>query len=506
MNEIETTYKRLTWDVRFPAPYESGWSIFTKVIVLNNITAHELVELIKRSDISKNGTYAMDCSDSRWIDFAKFSSLLGVKENRLRTGFWDQLGITVKVMRRYEIRRCSKCWEEGYHCVFFDLLGLQTCPWHQCALTKGCVACTAASTFNIRTTSKIISGRFCMMCRLPLPDLDELLSMQPMNTYRTEMVIESCRAFIDWWVKVGQKVSARDLLLGDVMKIGIGHAELPDYRLWQISFANSIKVGDGIFGRLNDSGIAVKYVTWVEDPKRSTLDTQNTSLNDEAGKAYHSLRRHLYRKYIRGHHTCHSCLRNLSRDQSLTLDAEEVCIVSLAFLVWRMSIEGICNIEGLRLTKPLDRPLRFRGPYREHGISVQTHMQWIYYNFFGLWHRLSMECAERNVRVVISEGWKDEHFHWAFETQNDIVDGAIWESLSGLFHALVPKTEDLVRAGDERCRNRVKRRVEMIDNYQLEIDENWQWAREQSNSHRCIFQLRHINHLHYGGHFFHINV
>ncbi len=506
MIDLATPNLRLSWDARFPAPFESGWSIFVKVIVLNNISAHELVKLIKRDDVFINTAYAMDCSNSRWIDFVRFAALLGIKEHRLRTGFWDQLGIKLCVGRRYEIRRCPKCWEHGYHCVLFDLLGLAGCPWHRCSLTKGCDTCAAGSTFNIRTSYDKISARYCTRCSLQLPDLNGLLATAPMAQDRAATIVGYCRELIDWWAGVERSVPERDLLLADVMTNSVTTHDRRSYRAWQTSFASTVTGEDGLSWMFKDDWVAVKHTSWYEDGERTASDVDDGNLRGATGAAYRSLRRHIYRTYVKKHHACVSCLSNLSRDQSHALDADEVCIVSLAFLVWRMSIEGLCNVEGLRLTTARERSLRLMTPEFWYAIPFQSRMQWSYYGFFGLWHRLFTECADRNVRVEINGQSCDGHFHWVFETPKKVASADTRELPSGRFHALVPDVGVLLQAADDRCRSRRKRRAEMVDNYKIWSDGAWAWARDERNLRHCLFQLRHPNARWNGGQFWYVNV
>lgn len=98
--------KRLTWDPSLQFPFESGWSLFQKVKVLNNLKDYELVDLIARQPVPLRKGRLRDCADSSWIDFDRFSELLEVPVAELRNGFWDQLGIRVVRPKEYELR-CS---------------------------------------------------------------------------------------------------------------------------------------------------------------------------------------------------------------------------------------------------------------------------------------------------------------------------------------------------------------------------------------------------------------
>jgi MoaA/NifB/PqqE/SkfB family radical SAM enzyme len=81
---------RLTWNPVAPAKYESAWSIFVKVMYHNYLHPIELADLIKKDGFAKRRINIFYATDSQWIDFEKFGSLLGVAPARLKTGFLDQ--------------------------------------------------------------------------------------------------------------------------------------------------------------------------------------------------------------------------------------------------------------------------------------------------------------------------------------------------------------------------------------------------------------------------------
>ena len=80
---------KLTWDVRFPLPYESSWSIFSRIQMLNLINPNRLFEIIRKPEIVN--PWEINLRSSKWLDFKKLSELLGVDERRLREGFLDQI-------------------------------------------------------------------------------------------------------------------------------------------------------------------------------------------------------------------------------------------------------------------------------------------------------------------------------------------------------------------------------------------------------------------------------
>ena len=78
---------RMTWNSLDPAPYESAWSVFAKLMALNYCRPTDIANTIKYSEIKT--LRKIDLRNSSWIDFERFGALLNVDPNRLRAGFLD---------------------------------------------------------------------------------------------------------------------------------------------------------------------------------------------------------------------------------------------------------------------------------------------------------------------------------------------------------------------------------------------------------------------------------
>lgn len=88
--------KRLSWNSAVPAPFESGWSIFLKLLAINHMNVGELLPLIQKRRGYPTPTQALDFSRSDWIDFERFARLVGVQPERLKQGFLDQIGFDAR--------------------------------------------------------------------------------------------------------------------------------------------------------------------------------------------------------------------------------------------------------------------------------------------------------------------------------------------------------------------------------------------------------------------------
>lgn len=503
--------KRLTWDAAVPAPFESGWAIFAKLAILNNLNLNELARLIQRDDAVGGAARAVDYSDSSWIDFSRFSGLLGVDERRLRTGFLDQLGIVPTFKNRYEIRHCPKCWDLGYHCAIFDLSALSSCPWHRCSLTNPCAGCAFPSTFALQTSHGMINSRFCARCGMTVPGFPHLLSTARISADYAAMIIGYCREFIDWWELIGQKIPHRDIVFRDILRIGNDPPHNPIHCSWQIGHAIAAVGENTLAWKFRWPPTEVKHASWTEGIEKTVVTERRAParsfrIGDNAGKCYQSLRKHLYHKFVRSHRDCLCSLASLQRDESHALDGDEVCVVSLAFLVWRMSIEGIVNVERLRFHRPDNFQLRLMGPDERYDVSLASRLRWSYFGFFGIWSELSVRCGAQNFRVNIRGSHCDGHIKWdsLFERRqgSDNADSMAPQE----FYVLYPDPSSLVENAINVCRERKKRGGNMKDVTCLEREGNWAWARYDSDLRDCMFQLRHPNSSLVRGQLWHVMV
>src|SRR3546814_7279502 len=82
---------RLTWDPHGPAPFESAWSVFLKVLSTNRMTTQELIDLIQKDNLSRNsGRKKYDHFSDEWVDFDRYAQVLNVNADRLKQGFLNQ--------------------------------------------------------------------------------------------------------------------------------------------------------------------------------------------------------------------------------------------------------------------------------------------------------------------------------------------------------------------------------------------------------------------------------
>lgn len=508
--EYVTEQKYLTWDPAYPVPFESLWSIIVKVIVINNITLAELATLIKRDEVTVSPAIAVDCANTDWIDFAKFSRLLGIDVRRLTGGTWDQMEMEPLYKRRYAIRRCPECWKLGYHCVLFDLDIVAVCPWHRCHLTRHCASCAFSNTFAVRTRLPLINKRFCAGCELVLPDRQTLLSQKRISANVAAMITGYCVELVDWWRRVGLNFPDRDRMLSGLLCVDDSERGNTSYRGWQLYQAYKAVQGLELFWQFRivpePSRYTVVLASYVPDDLEEArrIDREHR-IHEVAGKCYRSLRRHLYTKFVRPHRHCYQRLKALGREECLALNADHVCVVSWAFLVWRMSIEGVCYVEGLRLPRRDNFALRLTGP-RNYRLPISEGLRWCYFAFFGIWRELEVLCGTTtNIRVEIATDDYEGHFEWK-PAAIPAEASALQDGATVRLNVLYPDLSDLTEDARWECRQQRIFGNEIVDQRRVNSDSSWAWARDTRSLRDCLFIARHPDNPAAGKQFWHICV
>lgn len=473
---------RLTWDTHAPAPYESAWSVFLKVLSVNHMTMRELVVLIKKEPGERKNIYSVPYLDDRWIDFERYASLLDVEATRLKDGFLKNFNISAS---NPHVRHCPKCFELGYHCTLFLLPIIRECPWHRCELVNSCSAC--GSTIGLepfRSIPTLKAG--CHLCKADLSTFTAAPRFNSLDASLTYAIIGYCRELIDWW----QKVRERTLLYSPLIDTFLStessaesDIQLAQYQLGHIKTL----IKDELWWRFSVAEKPARLISRTYRV-REREEQSNNYLSDDAGHSYRSIRRRIYYKHLRSHHPCIKALLKLSRGESLFLHKGRVCVPALAFLTWRMSVEGICNIEGLRSARTAKIPLRLM---RRGELSLKDQIQWTYDGFFGLLAALENYVQKYHRMIIylndneVCDGFLPCQFD---EQKNGQASGSA-EQRKFMLSMLRPEAE---------CLNERKCAISMVqsasasdylcDRNAFDQAQNWAWGNDPT-SHRALFKL-----------------
>lgn len=492
-------YERLTWHPFDPAPYESGWSIFIKLLALNFCKPTDLEHLIRKQGcaITRN----LEFNDSSWIDFGRFSSLIGVTPNRLRAGFLDQLCFPQFTYSHdtHGIRFCPECLKFGYHSVFFDLALITECPIHQIPLQKGCTACFKAVKTSglVREASpyQLDGGvihdfawradTYHSKCGHIYFDPERILGISRFDYNQRRDIRRACEQFIRWWIKAFTSTNRAPGLIARLAQVSF---EGQDDRSLSLCMDIAIKLA----GKCPwPTAVSPSPANWLTSSRaksnvaegRLSIEPESVDFESDLGKIYRSVRRHLFKKYIRPSHF--GCWREMAAyelEMSRSISSGSVCVMVLAYMSWRMTIEGFSNIEGFSLRKqhtPKLMPLRFI-----ENSAVELANFW-YAQFFAILGRIE-EIVQAGGHFYIERSSPTSRFVGYSEFVPNIESGAS----RGTWYIAFPDKDRATRIASSRCGRRSKGPESMQNAGAANQVDTWGWNGEYTYYSRANLLFR----------------
>lgn len=489
---------KLIWQGIAPAPFESAWSIFAKLLALNAVSPARVCSIIA-DPMSNSSTWnALDFRDSSWVDFNRFSSALGVNENRLRAAFLDQLGFSDRVsmlnqQHRSGIKLCQECLERGYHCVLFELGFVDICPWHYKTLDVPCDSCF---TTVFRSGLKRHREKLHECNASEMPEWQEMSSscghihfndsrvgmLNRLSPDEEKNIALHCTALLRWWMSVSK------------------NPEIAAY-LSQYSFSNDnenhlraiFSAAELIAGKcpwpVAISRGPVRTQRWVESEcAAATTIEELVPHASEWGVAYRSVRRHIFNCFVRPHRDCWNELTSYHRYDARKLDSDTCCPVSLAYAVLRMHVERIRTIDALRSEKLRSHSIRamtLEWPQTANSLQARTSLAYAY--FFRILEEILRHIGVDSFAIADSETqWTSNFITALFSSEQDQSGANIGK---GEWVLIFGDPKYLQRKAFVSCCGRPKTKYWMISSQLQEYwtDTHWQY---DSGYGQPLFKLR----------------
>lgn len=385
---------RLIWDRRSPAPFESAWSVFVKLLLLNSMRANHIASLISKPVEDHYNNYSLDFRHSNWLNFERFSEALQIEVSRLRVGFLDQLGITL-YSNKYEIspgiKVCKECLAKGYHCVFFEVGFIDHCPWHQIKLET----CWTCEDFVIgKEKPKLRVSKNLHDAKINNTFLDtydsgcghihfsDSVAFRPIQLTLLEKtkIKNCCMQFLQW---------AREVCKSPGLSENIFRYAFPDTEsaLPKMHMSAAEKIAGPCPWPVAIISKNIRSHIWRDNsPPQSQFNVCENQRGSDEDLSYRSIRRHLFRKYVLAHQPCWKEIKNYSHQESLRICSESACPVALAYAIWRLRIEKFFNVEVFNFGRLGHLPITKYDSYLS-GIpdSLKAQSSFMYAQFFYIW-------------------------------------------------------------------------------------------------------------------------
>lgn len=407
MNRDENN-RKLIWQNYSPLPYESAWSVISKIILLNSLSPVMLVSLLYQKKQSPKPT-TLDHRDSSWIDFEKYSNLLGVEQSRLKQGFLTEIGFEKKKFSSGAIKYCPLCSEKGFHSVFFDMDIIRICPWHQIPLKK-CMECNKSITKKPLKKEIVQDGGYewqiaTSKCSHLYLDDRKIGKIHSMSDSEIEDICFKSELMAGWLLNLRSQSNLFDEL-NDAETL---HSLRPEVTESIFSLAES--VAGPCPWPIDYEAYSIRSVRWSEinnDQKLHTYE-DNVKFSSEFGKTYKSIKNLLFNRYVRHHKRCWQCLTHYDLISAINLNADTICHVCLAFATWRMINEGRLEVSSfhkppdmgrarLRVLKLQDNSLDQIQSDEETRmkVSIDKFSNVLYSQFFLIWRTL---IVKKNLNI-----------------------------------------------------------------------------------------------------------
>ncbi|MDP9014227.1 MAG: hypothetical protein M3O41_16515 [Pseudomonadota bacterium] len=140
-------------------PYESARSILFKYLRQNKVSASKWQQLIFADTSDSNNLLT-----GRGVIVPQPAIAAGeaIVRGTLRA-YGPRWRCRLTISER--VRICPECRDEAYHCIFFQIENLVSCPWHKSRLTTECKTCGAMTpSYNIQPSVHPIQRSACKRC------------------------------------------------------------------------------------------------------------------------------------------------------------------------------------------------------------------------------------------------------------------------------------------------------------------------------------------------------
>lgn len=144
-------------------------------------------------------------------------------------------------------------------------------------------------------------------------------------------ILGYCRELVDWWALMVDATTPFPILSSKLEHIAETRDRDPDVLSSIYGFACQ-STRQRHYWKFHVDQVPVKSCEWrIKEPYSTKLPTP-CEIVDPIGHTYRSIRRHIYKKYLRLHRKCLSNLLKLTRDEIFSLRADRVCSVALYWL------------------------------------------------------------------------------------------------------------------------------------------------------------------------------
>ena len=401
------------------AEYESSWLIFLKALTINDISLKDFCSLVDKKDVQVRAAN-FQWAESHQFNLTALCLALGLSSQGLNNSFLDRLLMSSYSARTEVVRHCKECIKKLYHCSLFQLPWITECPVHRVKLDE-CKACSFI--FQDLKLQKIRVKDRTRLCLHLWPFLQDQFPVHRLSEEERSIFLSWGDSFATWFGKA-RDTSAEDVL--QMMAVPLSfHAINNRFVYWRY-----------LEGQVGESPLSISAPRY--DVARLSLERLGET-NQWTRKAnfgqlvacFKSLRRQIYKRFVRPHHRCINKFRGLGLNHYYSLDGSARCSCAMAYYSWLVSAFNLYTMKDLN-----DQRIN---PYAPDGKFHQY-------------------ASGHSILKVLLESWAIFHDQWSMYELHDWGDEAQWDlevhirSIRGVEayrHSLSLRTWDAT-TGDEK--------------------------------------------------------
>ncbi len=318
-------------------PYASSWLIFINLLKWNRFKGcRRMKEFLNPCANQSYKRVFWESGDD--VSIKELELAMSLASGSLKYSFvdgWFPSEYHSKYLtswHRMRIRHCPECIGKGYHSVVFYFARITHCPWHGLAL-EFCDKCTRSLDIDFPVRQGIY--KFANQCA-HLSVLLDLVPSNPMTpNFLNEVEIWVAR-FIEW-------VQSSIGLLGQSAYEVIATTVNNDFMDVSIAIDYLVqRIGPPGFNheRRREATILLlprskkHLLSFDHSMQRSKPEKLQPEIGDsEMRGCLKSLRRYIYRRFVRLHIKCFKRMRKLSQPQWYRLNANTICPCIMSYLL-----------------------------------------------------------------------------------------------------------------------------------------------------------------------------
>ncbi|MES2362612.1 MAG: hypothetical protein V4646_12510 [Pseudomonadota bacterium] len=413
----------LIWQDEWGSPGESLYSALLKLAMVNTLQAGELLRRVFNSPMSHGSSLAVhrrSFLETGWTTkYAADPSLQYIGAICRQSLMPESIQIASLSLDRC-VRYCPACLSVGIHYAEFQIASLGRCPVHGEALRSTCRSCGAMTPRYAATVETFFSPYRCVECGLYLAgdfDIASLAGPRSQGISASHPGLQRLEKLREWL----RMTVAHPLRWSEGESWLLNELEIePASQRRKIMLECVCRsVGAPDLGFEAFDGAERYQFHKIEDARGEKTSKLPKRTSDQAAfdrvKVYKSIRRYIFREYLKPHQ---KCLRNPSGGATFgwlnlnSLPDARLCVWAQAWMLWRSRFETRFNQACLlRSSGPGDWKSGYAGGIWDGGLADSEWPVLVWFSFHASFRTV---CAwvESRWRLLAQGSTNIDHFEF----------------------------------------------------------------------------------------------